>query len=139
MGTGNCGRIQYCCPPMAQRFLLSQEWSCGERECIGEYSIVVAHGSEIPAYAGMVLWWTGDLLAYFGGGIAGDNAGDNAGELRAYFRRFPVPPRTIPAKAGIYFKHGRQRRLICRHIAAYFALAVSWHFYFADFHVSCFY
>ena len=26
----------------------------------------------------------------------------------------PFTPQTIPAKAGIYFKHGRQRRSICR-------------------------
>ena len=49
-------------PPMAERFLLPQEWSCEGRGIVDEYGIVVARcrrniiAPEIPAFAGMVCW-----------------------------------------------------------------------------------
>ena len=94
---------------------------------------------EIPAYAGMVRWGTGDCWADwclvwgdnlldsvmiladsaiwrwwivgFGGG--GDNLTIRRfGRRQCHIRRYiPVPPWTIPAEAGIYSFTGRHRRL----------------------------
>ena len=58
-------------PPMAMRFLPTQEWSVRERESIGEYGIVAAR-HRIVAYT-----------------------------IAKYAHTLPFPPKTIPAKAGI--------------------------------------
>ena len=83
-------------------------------------AIVHIRYCEIPAYAGMVhgvtgvfvwilaLFWA--VILAFGGGGGGQIGG--GGGNRVYFGRYtPVHPWTIPAKAGISIKHGRQRRL----------------------------
>ena len=49
---------------MTVRFLPTQEWSCGGTEVYRRIlALLATYDCEIPAYAGMVLWGNGELLA----------------------------------------------------------------------------
>ena len=51
-------------PPMAKKFLPTQEWSVGVTGvCRRILALLATYDCEIPAYAGMVLWGNGELWA----------------------------------------------------------------------------
>ena len=70
---GGRGIVGECCIVVAAivagglspwRFLLPQEWSVwGTGVCRWILALLATHDCEIPAYAGMVLWGNGELLA----------------------------------------------------------------------------